>query len=294
MTTEIIRTIIILLYSTDFSFVRKHFMVDGLGMKRIESRNNPIIKSINGLSSRREREEQGLFYFEGVHLLEEFLRVGKNPEMVFVREDVVDKYSVLLENADCEVYEVTASVYDKLTEEKAPQGLFAVSRYLESVKILDDESVKELCGNCLLLCDLQDTGNVGTVLRTAAALDFRVVLCGNCADVYSSKTIRATMGAIFTNPVYIAKDSEKAIEILRKQGKRVIATALTEKAQILGEFEIAETDCFVIGNEGKGLTENVISACDFTAIIPMSGKTESLNAAVASAMILWEAKRGRG
>jgi TrmH family RNA methyltransferase len=100
------------------------------------------------------------------------------------------------------------------------------------------------------------------------------------------------MGAVFTNEVYIAKDTEAAIGLLQKQGRRVIAAALSEKAETFGRFEIRPDDCFAIGNEGKGLTEAVISKCDFTAIIPMSGKTESLNAATASAMILWEAKRG--
>lgn len=260
-------------------------------MKRIESRNNPIIKSITALRSRREREKQGLFYFEGVHLLEELLRFGVSPRMVFVREDVTEKFSQLLEKAECEVYEVTPAVYDKLTEEKAPQGLFTVAEYLETVKAFDRESASELCEACILLSDLQDTGNVGTVLRTAAALNCRVVLCGSCADVYSPKTVRATMGALFANEVYIAKDTLSAIADLRASGKRVIAAALSDNAMVLGEFEVQKNDCFVIGNEGQGLTQEVISACDFTAIIPMSGKTESLNAAVASAMVLWEARR---
>ena len=261
-------------------------------MKRIESRNNPIIKSMAALRSRRDREEQRLFFFEGVHLLEEFVRSGRSPKWLFVREDVSEKYAELIEKADCEVYEVTSSVYDKITEEKAPQGLFTVADYLDNVKSFDEETAKGFSGNGLLLSDLQDTGNVGTVLRTTAALDCKVILCGNCADIYSSKTVRATMGAVFTNEVYIAKDTEAAIGLLQKQGRRVIAAALSEKAETFGRFEIKPDDCFAIGNEGKGLTEAVISKCDFTAIIPMSGKTESLNAATASAMILWEAKRG--
>lgn len=262
-------------------------------MKRIESRNNPIIKSVISLRNRREREEHNLFYFEGVHLLEEFVRSGRKPKCLFVRDDVAERYSNLVASADCEVYLVTSSVYDKITEEKSPQGIFTLADYLPNVCAFDKKAAINLSGNSILLSDLQDTGNVGTVIRTAAALGCNVILCGNCADIYSPKTVRATMGAVFMSDVYIAKDTETAVDLLRESGKRVIATALTDKAETLGRFEVLPNDCFVIGNEGKGLTMTVISKCDFTAIIPMTGKTESLNAAAASSIIMWETARGR-
>ncbi len=267
-------------------------------MKRIESRNNPTIKSINALSARRERNEKGLFYFEGVHLLEEYVRAGYNPEVVLVREDVVSRYSVLLDKLSCEIIEVTSSVYDKITEENAPQGIFTVSKFLSNVRdIGSDISYDELPniqnGVSIMLVDLQDTGNVGTVIRTAAALGCDVLLCGKCADVYSPKTVRATMGALFTNNIFVCADALSAINSLKKGGKRVIAAALTDKAEVLGEFDIIDGDCFVVGNEGNGLNDDVISNCTFTSIIPMSGRTESLNAAMAATILLWEAKRGR-
>ncbi len=265
-------------------------------MKRIESRNNPTIKNMTALRDNRNRRKERLFYFEGVHLLEEYLRSGNTPEMLFVREDVTERYSELIEKANCEVYEVTESVYDKLSDEKAPQGIFAVSRFLDNIVFLDESTIDRLPeyveGNSIMLCDLQDMGNVGTIIRTSAAMGCDVILCGTCADIYSSKTVRATMGAMFMNGVYVCPSPEKAIESLRKGNKRVIATALTDKAETLGEFDVLKDDCFVIGNEGKGLTKSVIDACDFTTIIPMSGRTESLNAASASSMILWEVRRG--
>lgn len=267
-------------------------------MKRIESRNNPTIKSINSLSSRRERETRSLFYFEGVHLLEEYIRAGNVPETVFVREDVTERYSDLLDGTGCEIIEVTDSVYDKITDEKAPQGIFTVSKLLPNVhKVGVDISFDELSalqnGVSVMLVDLQDVGNVGTVIRTAAALGCDVFLCGKCADVYSSKTVRATMGALFTNNIFVCDDTLSVIDCLKKSGKRVIAAALTDKAEVLGRFDIRENDCFVVGNEGNGLSDEVISRCDFASIIPMSGRTESLNAAMAATILLWEAKRGK-
>ncbi len=262
-------------------------------MKRIESRNNPKIKSLTALKDRRGREKARLFYFEGVHLLEEYLRAGLKPLEIFVREDVTARYSQLLDKAECEIYEVTTSVYEKLSDEKAPQGLFVVSEYLPNVKILDAKTAKDIKGISVMLADLQDMGNVGTVIRTSAALDCDVILGGSCADIYSSKTVRATMGALFMNNIYLCPSVTDAIAVLKASGKRVIASALTDKAETLGKFDILPDDCFVVGNEGQGLSRETIAECSFTAIIPMSGKTESLNAANAAAILLWEAKRGR-
>ena len=184
-------------------------------------------------------------------------------------------------------------MYEKLSDEKAPQGLFVVSEYLPNVKVLNKNTAEGIKGNSIMLADLQDMGNVGTVIRTSAALDCDVILGGNCADIYSSKTVRATMGALFTNNIFLAPSVIQGIDDLKASGKRVVASALTENAEVLGEFEILPDDCFVVGNEGKGLTEETINSCSFTAIIPMSGKTESLNAANAAAILLWEAKRGK-
>lgn len=267
-------------------------------MKRIESRNNPTIKNIVSLNRRREREEQKLFFFEGVHLLEEYLRFGNKPFAVFVREDVSERYQDLIASAGCDVFEVTESVYDKMTDEKSPQGILTVSPFLDNVVFADcEEDYKKAASkidcNSLMLVDLQDNGNVGTVIRTSAALGCVTLLGGNCADIYSPKTVRATMGALFSNDVYICADAVKLVSALRESGKRVIASALTENALELGRFELKETDCFAVGNEGKGLSPEFIAECDITAIIKMSGKTESLNAASAASILLWEAKRGR-
>lgn len=269
-----------------------------MNIKRIESRNNPTIKSITALRDRKARESERLFYFEGVHLLEEYLRAGYRPKFLFLREDVTDKYISLAEKAECEIYEVTESVYSKLSEEKAPQGIFTVSELLPNLHYARNENeleqmAGELNGNSIMLVDMQDNGNVGTVIRTSAALDCKVLLCGNCADVYSPKTARATMGALFTNDIYICPDTLKAIAALRNKQIRVIASALDERAQRLGEYEINENDCFVVGNEGKGLPQTVIEKCDMTCFIPMTAKTESLNAASAASVLLWEAKRGK-
>ena len=289
MTIKKIRTIIIYYIVWIFYF---GIRVDAFDMKRIESRNNPTIKNMNTLRDKRERESNRRFYFEGVHLLEEYLRAGKTPSCIFVREDVLDRYSELIDSAGCEIIEVTDSVYEKLTEEKAPQGIFTVSDFLDNVRfVTDSDFAKDIDGNSVMLVDMQDNGNVGTVVRTAAAMDCDVILCGKCADVYSPKTVRATMGALFTNRVYVCADASLAVKSLQKNGKRILASALDENAVRLGGFSVEKGDCFAVGNEGQGLSDEFISLCDMTVYIPMSKKTESLNAASAASMLMWEAKR---
>lgn len=261
--------------------------------KRIESRANPSVKFVCELHEPKGRRQNEKFCFEGVHLLEEYIRSGNVPEMLFVREDVVGAYSALIAPFEDKVITVTPSVYEKMSLEKAPQGILTVSSFLPNVKFVK-ELPKEASesGSCMIV-DLQDTGNVGTIVRTSASLGAGVILAGNCADIYSPKTVRATMGALFNTDIYVCEDVLRAVASLQKAGVRVIASALTDDSVFLGEFDTDITDCFVVGNEGKGLPENVIKSCDMTVKIKMSGRTESLNAASAASIMLWELKRGR-
>ena len=143
-------------------------------MNRIESRNNGIIKSVAALKDCSGRRAAGRFFFEGAHLLEEYLRSGRTPRALFVREDALARYSSLAGRAGCEVYEVTAPVYEKLTEEKAPQGILAVADTLPEIKEIGVSNAAEVIGSfggghAVVLENLQDPGNVGTIIRTAAA-----------------------------------------------------------------------------------------------------------------------------
>lgn len=265
-------------------------------MKRIESRSNPIIKSTVALRDKKSREESGLFRFEGVHLLEEYLRSGRTPRTVFLLEGSRPAAEIA-SKAGCEVIEVTESVYSKLTSEKAPQGVLTVAEYPESVVYVGrgvdaDTAVGAAKDTVIILDSLQDTGNVGTVIRTAASIGASVFLSGACADILSEKTVRATMGAIFFSDVFVWSSTEECIRTLQKNGRRVFAAALREDGIRLGSCDFLRDDCFIIGNEGRGISDSSISLCDGTVYIPMTGKTESLNAAAAAAMIIWEARRG--
>ena len=261
-------------------------------MKRIESRSNPFVVRVGKLSSRKHREEEKLFFFEGAHLLEEYLRFGNVPHTVFATDSALTKYADLLsalpEESLCVVPD---HVFQKLSTEQAPQGVLTVSPYLERVKEVTEAS--QVSGQILLLESVRDNGNVGTVLRTAAALGWSVVLSADCADVYASKTVRATMGALFSRNTYLCKDPVSFVRSFQGTGRRTYAAALGEKSCLLGQFPVGIDDLFVIGNEGQGISSALLEACDSGVLIPMTDAAESLNASIAAAVIMWEGVRNR-
>lgn len=256
-------------------------------MQYIGSRSNEKIKAVSFLKDRSEREEKQLFFFEGVHLFEEYVRFGHTPVSLFVTEEAAEKYASLISPYDDVTYKVSKEVYAKLTAEQSPQGILCVSAFLPNVK----KGVPPVGGG-IMLESVRDTGNLGGIIRTAASLGVgRVTVSSDCADVYSSKTVRASMGAIFASDICVTDDLTSDVLALRADGKRVFATSLYGETVFLGSFDIKKDDTFVFGNEGNGVTDGLAAACDKRVLIPMSGKTESLNVAAASAVVMWEMVR---
>lgn len=275
---------------TDFFYAGK---VQTRTMRRIESRNNPTVVQVGKLTSRKHREETQSFFFEGAHLLEEYLRFGHVPKAVFVCDGAEEKYAPLLRRLPPEVLiEVPEHVFSKLSTEQAPQGILTVSPYLSCVRRIT--SAAETPGRVLLLASVRDNGNVGTVIRTAASLGWTVVLSPDCADLYAAKTVRASMGALFSGAAAICGDPVSFVRSFSASGRRVFAAALGERELRLGSFPLQKDDCFVIGNEGQGIDPVLLNACGDAVIIPMTGKTESLNAAIAAVIIMWEGVRSNG
>jgi len=194
-------------------------------MRRIESRSNPLIVATGKLASKKYREETRTFFFEGAHLLEEYLRFGHIPRTVFMMDDAERKYATLLSGVpDTAIVSVPENVFSKLSTEQAPQGILTVSDYLDDVRIVSHAD--QTPSRVLLLQSVRDNGNVGTVIRTAAALNWTVVLSEDCADVYASKTVRATMGALFANGVCICKDPVAYVRSFATVRRRTFAAAL--------------------------------------------------------------------
>ena len=267
----------------------------------ITSRQNPRIKNLCGLAEKKKRKQSETFRFDGVKLLREALLCGLSLREIFVREPVSEEIALLVSEAlerglirEENVVYVSTSVFEKLSEERAPEGVITLMDFLRKLHREDDLSLPAEGERILILQSVRDPGNLGTIMRSCAALGIdRLVLSSDCAERYNPKTVRSAMGALFRLPTQEIPGDRLAlwIESLRKTGRRVYATALHRDALVVGSFSLNEGDCFVIGNEGHGLSEDVIAACDRCALIPMREGNESLNAAAAASICIWETVR---
>ena len=276
-------------------------------MEVITSRQNPKIKSIAALSEKKGREKQGLFRFDGIKLFSDALgRVTVSS--VVVRVPMSDAVEVALNEAlACgavrgeHIIYVSESVFERLTEESSPEGIITVAEQpaeLHVKALAVSEAARGLADGSLLIAEsLRDPGNLGTVMRSCAALGIdTLILSDDCADLYNPRTVRSTMGALFRMPTLRVKREELPLLIrsLRDGGRRVFAAALTDEAEEIGNIDLRAGDCFVIGNEGHGLSAELIEACDSAAIIPMVEGNESLNAAAAATICIWETVKASG
>ena len=265
----------------------------------IFSRQNRLVKLVCSLERKKAREENGLFRFDGIKLCLEALAKGIEPEYIFVSQSRENEIVEKLGGRDVVV--VSDEVFSKMSEEKSPEGIITVARMLgglhKRAHLGDGGEFDVFVGKSekvFLLEAIRDPGNLGTIIRTAASLGIdRIVMTSDCADIYNPKTIRAAMGALFMFRTDVIEEgkTEEYIAALKSSGRRVLATALCENAVSVKALKVSPSDVFVIGNEGHGLCENTINACDNSVIIPMREGCESLNAAMAAGILMWEISR---
>lgn len=249
----------------------------------ISSRKNDIVRHFRTLAREKKlRDELEVFVIEGDHLCGEVLSAELTIRCALITERARERYpeaaARLCEKA-CSCAVITEELAEYISDTKAPQGLFA-----EVVKRTTDISgAKRL----VLLDGVQDPGNVGTIIRTAEALGIGgALLSQGCADIYSPKTLRASMGSVFRLPC-ISCDMAEMITTLKADGFAVYGSMLDETAQRLGEIAFPDKAAVVIGSEGGGISDEVRAACTGGLYIPITG-AESLNAASAASIILWE------
>ena len=269
----------------------------------ITSRQNTLVRNVCALSEKKTRRESGLFRFDGIKLLGEAMSANIAIRQVFFNAETdgrapeyIRSVRDELERGGAKVVAVSASVFDKISEEKSPEGIVTVAEIPRELcrTYAQRSDLPSPAERILVAESLRDPANLGTIMRSAYALGIdRLVLTDDCAEIYSPKTIRAAMGAAFRMSTLTVKGSELAefIGLLRESGRRVYATALYENSKTLGDIELRACDCFVIGNEGHGLSDSAVRACDASVIIPMREDAESLNAAAAAAICIWETVR---
>lgn len=263
----------------------------------IESTANPKIKQYIKLrDSKKSRRELSMAVIEGARFCSDALaqeRQGRlNIVCVFATEQALDRYAEYIDRAyfdsdrSGKYFVITQAVAGKMADTGNTQGVFAVVRTWDMPFTAESLSGG---GRYVVLDNLQDPGNIGTILRTADALGLDgAVLANRCCELYNPKLLRSTMGSIFRIPIYMADDLKTAAEIMHGAGIKLYAAVVDENAVPLGSFMFKEGSAVVIGNEGSGLSVSDADICDERITIHMRGNAESLNAASAAAIILWE------
>lgn len=258
----------------------------------IESRANMQVKSIHKLmKNARFRRQQGCFVAEGFKMVSEAFRYGV-VRRLYVSEAAGDEYekSMLHKMKDSEVEWVSASVFRSMSDTAAPQGILAI---VEIPRYQRETLVEKKDAAILCLEDIQDPGNLGTMIRTAEGAGMTAVaLSGGCVDLFNPKVVRATMGSVLRVPFYIVEHMAEETRRLRESGFSIYAAG-PGAAQNYTECSYAGRVGIVIGNEANGICPETFATADEQITIPMEGEVESLNAAVSAALLMYEIRRGR-
>ncbi len=243
--------------------------------ERITSRKNPLVQQVRKLlTSRKARVEAGLFVSDGTKLLQEAAQYCKGLDTVFLADGVEARVP-----EETRVIRVSKEVMEAISPMETPQGAVFLCRLPEETPFRPEKGM-------LLLDGIQDPGNVGTILRTADAWNVPVALLEGCADPYSHKVVRSSMGAVFRRPVVVTT-WEQAAASLRAEKIPIAVTALNPAARDIRRARVGEM-AVVIGSEGQGVRKEVLEGADEALIIPMNPHCESLNAAVAAAAVMWQ------
>jgi TrmH family RNA methyltransferase len=245
----------------------------------IFSAGNELIKFCSKLKERRNREEQRLFIADGEKLCMEALRSGYLPYAAFATEK---RKSLLPIFENASKYMISDQILKKLTDIESPQGILAVF-HMER-----EEKAKTAPKKSIVLENMQDPGNFGTILRTAECFGIDcVITVGTAVDRFSAKVLRGSMGSALRMSIIHFETPEKLADYLKQNAVSLWAAVLDEGAIKLPDIPKGEMCAVAIGNEGMGLSRELIAAADKKVYIPMTGAAESLNAAVAAGILLW-------
>ena len=246
--------------------------------QRITSRKNPLLQQVKKLlSSKKAREEAGVFAADGTKLLEEAVKYYSGLDTVILSDGVEAEVP-----GHVRIIRVPGDVMESISPMQSPQGALFLCRFPEEKNFVPVPGM-------LLLDGIQDPGNLGTILRTADALDIPVGLLEGCADPYSHKVVRASMGAVFRRDV-LRSDWQTVKAACTSAGISIGVTALSPRAKDLRQSDLKNM-AVVIGSEGQGVRKEILDNADAELIIPMNPHCESLNAAVAATIVMWQMKQ---
>ena len=250
-------------------------------MESISSTKNEKIKELVKLQTAKGRKKAGMYLLEGEHLVEEAIKERAQIKLIVVTSNRLEDYQNLLAQTDVQLLVVSQDVFHKLSMTETTQGILAV------VEIVKQEILPHK-GRFIMLDAVQDPGNLGTIVRTADAAGFDAVVLGTgTVDLYNDKVLRSMQGSHFHIPVFQA-NLQEYLPILKEKGVQVAVTALHRDSKDYSVLKGATDVAIVVGNEGQGVSSDVIELADVLVAIPMFGKAESLNVAIASALLVYK------
>ncbi len=256
-------------------------------MVEITSRTNEKVKEIAKLANDSgERLKNGVAVLEGKKLVIEAINRGFSFHSLWIEKTVYEEIAISLDNNNItndNIYITTSHVIEKISSQKNSQGIVGIIHTNQNKGEMNSEKA-------LLISEIQDPLNVGAIIRSAVAFGFKDIYISKCsADPFSQKAIRGSMGAVLRCQVEYNVDAEETIDTLKQRGYKTFATALNENSIKLSDVDpLDETKVLVvIGNEGNGLSDSVLSKCDSVLKIPIVGDIESLNASVAAGIIMY-------
>ena len=255
-------------------------------MQLITSKDNPNIKLFRKLTeSKKCRRETGMFPLEGIRLISDAVKENAELHSVFVTESFLKKQGEALNfPSSADLFVITDELGKSISDTSSSQGVFAVCKAIEKPHF---SQVIKRGGKYLLLCNLQDPGNLGTIIRTADAVGLDGVFLSECCELYNPKVIRSTMGSLFRLNVSEVV-FEEIFPLFEQRKVPSYAAVIDRDAVSLTDCDFSEGGVVLIGNEGNGLPESITKACGKKLTIKMNGNINSLNAAMAAGIIMWE------
>lgn len=254
-------------------------------MLEITSSSNNKCKYIKSLAQKKAREKSGEYTIEGIKSVRDAINSGRAITALYVSFSFYDKEAFDYPD-NVQLYKVADGVFEKMCDTKAPQGILAAVKMSENDFDVDLSKAYIYCDN------LNDPGNLGTIIRTADAAGFDgVLLSQGCADLYSPKTVRSSMGSFFNMKV-MKNVTKEQLAGYKEKGFQLIGGALSENTVDYRSADMTKPTIIVIGNEANGISDEVMEMCTCVKI-PIFGKAESLNAGVAAAILMYELVRQR-
>jgi TrmH family RNA methyltransferase len=256
----------------------------------VTSKDNPVFRDCRKLLHKKHRQKEKRFLTEGDNLCAEAVRSDMAQDLIFCEGT---RYAKHAEDWNFKAsYIFSRELFQLISDTETSMGVLAVVRQ-KKISQKEMERLESSDGNIVILDQLQDPGNIGTIIRTAEGAGYEAVVCvKGTADIYAPKTVRAAAGSILRLPLLFEDSADSAAELAHRLGKKIAVT------DVHGEFPyyeagLSEKTALVIGNEGNGVEQKFLDTADVRVTIPMRGGLESLNASIAAAILMYEAVRGK-